>query len=325
MGIKLEINNNNNFIFEDKSYPIIETFIDFITFFGGGLIEKAQELLADLQETNDTEEYYAWLREKNFSIFYLPALNIPTFDNKEEFNYFIEDTISELSFLSDYIGKFKQAIDICFNLSVNKYETLSFNQKYALCLYSGLLPKNSYATNTFVNPNYPQNISKRFNNNIDNNYNIIRKNVEPKLTTYIEFTDINSMCLFAFNKMLEQKTIIKSCKNCHQLFVADNKREYCNRIQKNGLKCSQIGYSFKEKKKNDLLLQEYMKSYKRVQHFCYKNKSYISNDTKDKLFIEIREIYDNLKLNNRNTETYVKYFENYNYTNLKNKYLKIKK
>lgn len=321
MGIKLEI-NNNNFIYNNKNYPIIETFIDFIDSFGNGLAEKAMDLLCDLQDTKDFKEYDSWLKEKKFSIFFLPILNVPTINNDEEFNYWIEDTISELQFFNDYIGKFKRAIDICFNLSVDTYNDLSFNQKYILCVSSGLLPKNSYTTNTYVIPNYSSNVNSQLNNNIENNYSIIKNNKEPELITYVEFFDINSMCLFSFNKMLEKHTIVKNCKNCGKLFIADNKREYCDRIQKNGLKCSQTGYSFKLKKKNDILLQEYMKSYKRVQNFYYKNKTTLSLDIKNKLFEEIRNIYDNAQNDSSKKEKYIKKFQTYNYNDLKNQYIK---
>lgn len=320
MGIKLQI-NNSNFIFENKDYPIVETFIDFILSFGDGLFEKAQDLLIDLKNNKDYNKYNIVLKRKNFSIFYLPALNLPSFNNNEDFDYWIENTILEFQYLSNYISKFKQAIDMCFNLSIDNYKDLTLNQRYALCLYSNLLPKNAYSTNTFIIPDYSTDISPLFDESIRNNYNIIKKTNEPNLNTYVEFNDINSMCLFAFNKMFEQNIIIKKCKNCNKLFIADNKREYCDRIQENGLKCSQIGYSFKEKKKNDLLLQEYMKAYKRVQNFYYKNKSSISTSVKDTIFANLRSIYDKAQNDITNKEKYLKKFEKYNYDNLKEIYI----
>ena len=184
MGLKLEI-NKNNFIFENKEYPIIETFIDFIVSFGNGLYEKIPELLIDLKSSNNKSEYYSYIKEKNFSIFYLPDLIIPDFDDKNDFNYWIEDKILESDYFSDYISRYNQAIDICFNLSDKRYKDLTFNQRYALCLYSKLLPKSSYTTKTYLQSNYPSDVYTLFDDNIDNNYEIIKKMNEPNLIKYI--------------------------------------------------------------------------------------------------------------------------------------------
>lgn len=333
MGLKLQI-ENDNYIFKGRKIPIIESFIDFLDCYGYIPCGNLSDLLLDLKDTKNIEEFYAKIEK--ISIFYLPVLIFPkdkednlkklsslNSQEKEDLENWLQDLLDEMLYLSDYISRFKRALDICFNVRDTSYKDLTFNERYALCIYSKLLPKSAVNTNTYINLDYPLEISSLFNDNLENNYAIIKKTREPKLSTYIEFTDIESMCLYSFNKMLEQHTLIKNCKHCGKLFIADNKKEYCNRIQKNNLTCYQIGSKnlFKEKKKNDILLQEYMKAYKRIQNFYYKNSDTINEDTKNKLFQNLRNIYDIAKTDTANRDKYLKKFLEYNYTNLKSKYL----
>ena len=147
---------------------------------------------------------------------------------------------------------------------------------------------------------------------------------EPKFTKYIIFKDVSSMCSFCFYKLIEQQPILKHCKNCGRLFIADNKREFCNRILETGLTCYQTytADTFKQRKQEEPLLREYMNAYRRVQNFCYKNKHLLSDETKTKIYEEIRKIYDVAQNDKtQNIEKYKQKFSWYCYDNLKTKYL----
>jgi len=301
MKLKLKI-ENNNFIYEDKPYPIIESFVEFLNTYKSD-IDTMENLFLDIKNNKILDEYYI-RKNNNFPLFYFTLFSIPS--NIEELllkyssinseqkdiidKFFYEQEIASNIFYNYFRG-LERAVNICFNLSDNPYKDLSLLERYSICIEEGLLPSE-----------FSIDIKKYIKYN------------QSDFITYIEFQDIISLCLYVFNEMLKNNTIIKNCKNCGKLFIADNKREYCNGKNEYGNICSDIGSInlFKDKRKNDILLHEYTKAYKRLQNFCYKNKNKISKETQKHLFNEIRIIYDKARNDITNQDIYIKQFNTYN-------------
>lgn len=65
--------------------------------------------------------------------------------------------------------------------------------------------------------------------------------------------------------MIQSGIIIKKCKNCNKYFVVTNRKiEYCNRIVKDNIRCSDIGsrLTFEKKKNEEPALKIYDRAYK---------------------------------------------------------------
>lgn len=87
-------------------------------------------------------------------------------------------------------------------------------------------------------------------------------------TQYLEKYKIGSLNALLYQEvlsMIQSGIIIKKCKNCNRYFVVTNRKmEYCNRIVKGNIRCSDIGSkrTFEKKKNEEPALKIYDRAYK---------------------------------------------------------------
>lgn len=101
-------------------------------------------------------------------------------------------------------------------------------------------------------------------------------------TNIYEEYEIDSLYQLLYIEILsiiQTKTAIKKCKNCGKYFIVTNQKiSYCNRFDKHGILCSDIGSknTFQKKLANDPALESYNRAYK--THFARMNKGKISKE-----------------------------------------------
>ena len=80
---------------------------------------------------------------------------------------------------------------------------------------------------------------------------------------------LRDLAYFEIMSMIQNKTMIRTCKNCGKYFVVTNRNTaYCDRIDESGKRCSAVGPSreFQKKMKEDEALKIYTRAYK--THFA---------------------------------------------------------
>lgn len=219
--------------------------------------------------------------------------NLLTFDKfKDELmNYIIDhlealDLIKEFEFQKHnykYISRnFKEAVEFCIdaeqpakllNLSPQQRFYLyqlkmdpdirnsSIDTKYAI----NLINESRGYSNIEKNPQYCT--SEEFLNMLSEEFLESLEN-EPQNLYEIHEVGITEACYFEFMELVKKGTLVRKCHNCNKYFINTGRIDtlYCDRKSNSDNKtCKDVGAmnSYREKIKDDPIIKEYNKAYKR--------------------------------------------------------------
>lgn len=124
---------------------------------------------------------------------------------------------------------------------------------------------------------------------------------------------INSLLQLLYveiQSMIQAKTSIKKCKNCGKYFVITNQKiSYCNRFDKHGILCSDIGSknTFQKKLENDPALENYNRAYK--THFARMKKGKITKKELEEWRLLAKEKLEFVRNGELELETYQKWLK----------------
>ena len=110
--------------------------------------------------------------------------------------------------------------------------------------------------------------------------------------------------------MIQAKTVIKKCKNCDKYFVVTNQKiSYCNRFDKHGILCSDIGSknTFQRKLESDPALESYNRAYK--THFARMKKGKISKEELEEWRLLAKEKLELVRTAELELEAYQKWLK----------------
>ena len=94
-----------------------------------------------------------------------------------------------------------------------------------------------------------------------------------------EVNSLKDLAYVEIMSMIQNETMIRTCKNCGKYFVVTNRNTaYCDRIDESGKRCSAVGPSreFQKKMKEDEALKIYTRAYK--THFARVKKGTMEKD-----------------------------------------------
>lgn len=187
--------------------------------------------------------------------------------------------------LSYIVSELKAAIDFCCNLDFNpKLNTLTSAQRYYFFinhynkgelfnstthnLKTGLAINDSSFSDELIGFLFDENFDYLIDPLSEEMISFIKtKSIEPIYLFHMD--SIYDFLLFEFTKMIELNIQIKVCKNCGKYFVlkGDYATDYCDRVPDGGIStCKKIAAirARKNKVKNNPILKEYEKAYKRM-------------------------------------------------------------
>ena len=170
------------------------------------------------------------------------------FPKLEENIRLAKDTLKEVIFLQDI---FKFAINLCldkenspdrhvseklvgFLFKYNQFNNFAIKTGYALMpCKNGLL---DYERVKYLNDNNITDTKEQLKVMHENGRNL-------SVISYSIIEYLHEMIYFEFMQIMKSGRQIKLCKNCGRYFVLKDKRkrEYCDRIYKDGKRCSEVG------------------------------------------------------------------------------------
>ena len=139
-------------------------------------------------------------------------------------------------------------------------------------------------------------------------------------TLPISFSTIASLCFYELEQMVDLYKKPKYCKNCNLFFVSsDSKKEYCDRIQKNGKTCFELANTkefknkqFNKKLKEDPYLLPYMNAYRKIHKNKYKNENNELNEQDKQKLKLIKKYLDEVRIGILDEEQYLELLKNIN-------------
>lgn len=168
--------------------------------------------------------------------------------------------------------KYKEAVEICLDYeNPSEYSNLSTLERYFLYEQTENNPR------ALIFPSYrigtKENLDKR-NEDISvsdtSNYIELKKLLpkEPLVIFEMYQTNIEGVCYFEFIKLVTKGIFVRKCKNCNKYFINTGRADtlYCDRLIDGEEKtCKDVGAMniYREKTKNDPIMDEYNKIYKR--------------------------------------------------------------
>ncbi len=93
--------------------------------------------------------------------------------------------------------------------------------------------------------------------------------------------NLEEMLFFEFTEMLKKGLVAKKCKLCGRYFVVKNRRrDYCDRIYKDGKTCKEAGSKITYKKTvgEDAALREYNTIYNRMASRCFRAEGKLDSE-----------------------------------------------
>lgn len=101
----------------------------------------------------------------------------------------------------------------------------------------------------------------------------------PKSYEVYDIENLRQLLFLEIIRMIQSKKMIRKCRNCGKYFIIKNRKiVYCNRIDKSGRKCSEVGptRSYHKKMDEDEALKIYNRAYK--THFARRKNGILSQN-----------------------------------------------
>ena len=247
-------------------------------------------------------EFHSFLKEifdelKNihpYFFYYDTVYDIYCYDGvKDPLNVDIDSLVESIDFMGlikdlhsfKYISQnFKEAVQFCIDaeqpielLSLTpqqrfylyklkmdpKIKNISISTKYAV----NLIDENHGYSKLSTNENLHSCTNEEFLKMLSEELlaSLINK---PQSLYEIHEVDIAEACYFEFMELIKKGTLVEKCRNCHKYFINTGRVDtlYCDRISTTENKtCKEVGATnfYREKIKDDPIMKEYNKAYKR--------------------------------------------------------------
>ena len=238
--------------------------------------------------------------EHLYAHFFLESEIIRKFYAECEIDTPLEEKVDYLRFIFIYYSslqkKYKEALLTCLDKDV--FSELPIIQRYNLFMntnpnFGNYLIRTMYAIMPFNKNNFDRSKLIKYDDPSEVDTQKVFDSVQEgsyypvNLHPYFAIQSLEEMLYVELMEMIKRGLLVKRCALCDKYFVLPDKRkrDYCNRIYKDGRTCKQIGAKLKFNKTvdDDKFLQEFQTIYNRMYSRYYRMDALNSDRETNKL------------------------------------------